>query len=78
MKKSYTFLLLLLMVLPLFGQTIIRLPYLQKGTETGVTIKWRTDVDDPSVVEYSTDVTFATYSRTEKASSTYGAPFSFV
>ena len=67
MKKSYTFLLLLLMVLPLFGQTIIRLPYLQKGTETGVTIKWRTDVDDTSVVEYSTDVTFATYSTLSDA-----------
>lgn len=67
MKKSYTFLLLLLMVLPLFGQTIIRLPYLQKGTETGVTIKWRTDVDDTSVIEYSTDITFATYSTLSDA-----------
>lgn len=67
MKRNYTLLLLLLVALSSFGQTITRIPYLQKGTETGVTIKWRTDVDDTSVVEYSTDVTFATYSTLSDA-----------
>ena len=67
MKRGYTLLLLLLVSLSSFGQAIVRGPYLQKGTETGVTIKWRTDVDDTSVVEYSTDATFATYSTSSDA-----------
>lgn len=62
MRRNYTLLLLLFIGLSSFGQTLDRLPYLQKGTETSVTIKWRTDVNDTSVVEYSTDATFASYS----------------
>ncbi|WP_426430498.1 metallophosphoesterase [Winogradskyella sp. HB-48] len=62
MKRNYTLLLLLLIVLPVFGQTITRIPYLQKGAETSITLKWRTDVNDTSVVEYSTDAAFASYS----------------
>ncbi|APY07219.1 hypothetical protein BWZ20_02375 [Winogradskyella sp. J14-2] len=46
---------------------IVRGPYLQKGTETGVTIKWRTDAADTSVIEYSTDMTFSTYSTFNEA-----------
>ncbi|WP_299096843.1 T9SS type A sorting domain-containing protein [uncultured Winogradskyella sp.] len=67
MKKNYVLLFSLFMALSSFGQTITRIPYLQKGTETGVTIKWRTDINDVSVVEYSTDETFATYSTTSDA-----------
>lgn len=70
MKRNYTLLLLLLVALSSFGQTITRIPYLQKGTETGVTIKWRTDVDDTSVVEYTTDVAFTSYSTFSDATLT--------
>ncbi|GAB4156416.1 MAG: hypothetical protein Tsb0033_06980 [Winogradskyella sp.] len=70
MKSNYTLLLILLVTFSGFGQTITRLPYLQKGTETGVTIKWRTDIDDSSVVEYSTDVTFASFSTFSDANLT--------
>jgi phosphodiesterase/alkaline phosphatase D-like protein len=70
MKRIYTLLFLLLIVISAFGQTITRLPYLQKGTETGVTIKWRTDIDDSSIVEYSTDVTFASFSTFNDATLT--------
>jgi hypothetical protein len=34
--------------------SITRGPYLQMGTETSVTVRWRTDVAVPSVVEYGT------------------------
>ena len=62
MLISFLIILLLFVSLSSFGQTIVRGPYLQKGTETGVTIKWRTDVNDTSVIEYSTDVTFSSFS----------------
>ncbi|MCT4629309.1 fibronectin type III domain-containing protein [Winogradskyella sp.] len=62
MKRNYTLLLLLLVTLSSFGQTITRIPYLQKGAETSITIKWRTDINDTSIVEYSTDAAFASYS----------------
>lgn len=62
MKRNYLIILLLFVSLYSFGQTIERGPYLQKGTESGVTIKWRTDVNDTSVIEYSTDVTFSSFS----------------
>lgn len=67
MKRGYTLLLLLLVSLSSFGQAIVRGPYLQKGTETGVTIKWRTDISDASVIEYSTDINFSTYSTFNEA-----------
>ncbi len=67
MKKNYLIIFLLFVSLSSFGQTIVRGPYLQKGTETGVTIKWRTDMSDASVIEYSTDINFSTYSTFNEA-----------
>ena len=67
MKKNYLIIFLLFVSLSSFGQTIVRGPYLQKGTETGVTIKWRTEMSDASVIEYSTDINFSTYSTFNEA-----------
>jgi hypothetical protein len=42
-----------------FSQTIIRGPYLQKGTETSVVVRWRSDSNTPSVIEYSLNSDFS-------------------
>ena len=49
----------------IFGQSIIRGPYLQKGTTASVIVKWRTNVEVPSVIEYCTDGTNFNFSVCE-------------
>src|SRR3954470_820462 len=38
-----------------FALEVTRGPYLQTGTPTGITIRWRTDVPVESVVHYGTE-----------------------
>ncbi|MCA0153218.1 T9SS type A sorting domain-containing protein [Winogradskyella vincentii] len=62
MIKKYTLTCLLFLFGYIgFTQSIIRGPYLQKGTQTSVVIKWRTDSNDSSIIEYSTDSAFGTF-----------------
>ena len=68
-KQNYKLLLVsfvsLLVGFTSLSQTIIRGPYLQKGTLTSVVVKWRTDSNDSSIIEYSTDTSYSsTYSET--------------
>ncbi len=65
MKQNYKLLISCLGLLVAFtslGQSIIRDPYLQKGTPTSVVVRWRTDASTTSIIEYSTDNT--SYSST--------------
>lgn len=45
---------------PLAAQTVVRGPYLQIGTSTGVTIRWRTDTATASTVYYGSSPTALT------------------
>lgn len=59
MKKSHksllTFLLFLLILPALHAQTITRGPYLQQLSNSGVIIRWRTNIPTESVVKYYED-----------------------
>ncbi|WP_396602751.1 MopE-related protein [Algibacter sp. R77976] len=73
MKQNYKLLLgsslSLLVSFTSLSQAIIRGPYLQKGTPTSVIVKWRTDTNTQSIIEYSTNTSYSsTYS--ESASKT--------
>lgn len=48
------FLLLAGLVPPAFAQTVTRGPYLQLGTATGMTVRWRTDIATDSRVNFGT------------------------
>ncbi|NRB58953.1 MAG: metallophosphoesterase [Winogradskyella sp.] len=69
MKKDYVSLLLILGFAVGFAQSVVRGPYLQKSTETSVIVRWRTDVNDTSVIEYSTDSGFASFSTISNTTS---------
>ena len=61
MNKSYQIILSCISLLIGFtslSQNITRGPYLQKGTETSVVVKWRTDSNTSSIIEYSTDTSY--------------------
>lgn len=53
-RLAATALLALLASAPLFAATVVRGPYLQLQTDTGMTIHWRSDVATDSVVRYGT------------------------
>jgi len=63
MKKKSKYLIIicfsLLIDFTLTGQIIVRGPYLQKGTSTSVVVKWRTDTNDSSIIEFSNDAGFS-------------------
>ena len=62
---------LLSAVLPVAeAQTVVRGPYLQGGTSSGVIIRWRTDVATASVVRYGLDPESLTLSKTNPHSIT--------
>jgi len=59
MKQKYNLFLSFLSLIVSFtslSQTIIRGPYLQKGTPTSVVIKWRTSSNTESIVKYGTSL----------------------
>ncbi len=49
-------LFLALFLFQLKAQTIVRGPYLQKGSETSITVKWRTSVATESKIDYGTNL----------------------
>ena len=63
MKNYYKLLILLcgfiLFNLSVFSQSIIRGPYLQKGTTSSVVVKWRTSTSTQSIIEYSADTSYS-------------------
>ncbi len=61
MKPNYKLLISCLGLLVAFtssGQSITRGPYLQKGTPTSAIVKWRTNSNTSSIIEYSTDASY--------------------
>jgi len=46
----------MLFIAQLQAQTIVRGPYLQKGSETSVTVKWRTSTATQSKIDYGTNL----------------------
>lgn len=63
MNQSYKLLLLsflsFLIVFTSLSQTIIRGPYLQKGTATSVVVKWRTDINVSTIIEYGINESYS-------------------
>lgn len=62
--------LLTLTEFTLNAQQITRGPYLQMGTTTGMTIRWRTDVAVAGKVNYGTELGNLAYSAEEGAAAT--------
>jgi len=56
LKKITIHVLLLFVVFNIKAQNVIRGPYLQKGSATSMTIKWRTSSSTTSKVEYGTNL----------------------
>jgi len=56
MKYSTLYFLFLLQIVPLQSQNVIRGPYLQKGSASSMTIKWRTNSNTNSKIEYGTNL----------------------
>lgn len=52
--KTYILSLLLLACITVKGQTILIQPYLQDAEPTSIIIKWETDVNTESIVQYGT------------------------
>ena len=52
--KYLILLLFVLFTVPVFAQTIIRGPYMNLATETGIIIRWKTDVATDSKVSFGT------------------------
>lgn len=52
------------------AQTVVRGPYLQRGTPSDVIIKWRTDVATDSVVRYGLNPGSLTLSESDPSSTT--------
>lgn len=55
--------------LPAEAQTVTRGPYLQQGSDTRITVRWRTDTATNSRVRYSTSLT-GTFTNVDHATST--------
>lgn len=55
-KKWMIVILVYILVMPIFGQQLLRGPYLQSLLPTGIKILWRTDVPSISKIEYGTDL----------------------
>jgi len=63
MSKNYKLFLVSVLTLQVsftgFSQSITRGPYLQKGTTTSVVVKWRTDSNDSSIIEYGINESYS-------------------
>ncbi len=70
MKNCLLFALLFLLPQSLLSQTLTRGPYLQLGTQTAATIRWRTDVPTQGRVAYGLSAGSLTESVTESGSGT--------
>jgi acid phosphatase type 7 len=72
MKKLVTLLALALLALPPVSQalTVTRGPYLQMGSTTAVTVRWKTDTSSDSKVKYGTSPTNLNLTATNATSTT--------
>ncbi|WP_431157921.1 fibronectin type III domain-containing protein [Winogradskyella poriferorum] len=62
LKKYFQLIFLLIVIHHLaYAQSVIRGPYLQKVTPNSIVVKWRTDLNVNSVIEYSTNQQFDTF-----------------